>query len=165
MNGKLFKKSVKPWICWSITSWFSLLAWIFSMRSSRRLLFPLNNITLMLAHGTRGATDCVRREVPWRGPPPWAPIGRGAGSPLPPLTRHTAPRRATYCCQQWREIGDSAGMNRFRSVGVSSHFRSATGAISIFSGVRGSLLNSFDGISPPWYQVLLVMLMRLMNNY
>lgn len=108
-----FLKTIKPWICWSITSWFSLLAWIFSMRSSSRLLFPLNNITLMLAHCTRGATDWGPLVRPRSGPPPWAPIGRGAGSPLPPLAR--PPRRATYCCQQWREIADSAGMNRFRS--------------------------------------------------
>lgn len=58
----------------------------------------------------------VRREVPWRGPGlgphPGLPLvgGRALPSPSPPLAR-----RATYCCQQRREIGDSVGMNRFRS--------------------------------------------------
>lgn len=147
-----FKKSVKPWICWSITSWFSLLAWIFSMRSSSRLLFPLNNITLMLAHGTRGATDWGEERGPLArprpGPPPWAPIGRGAGSSLPPpLARRDAPPIVVNNDEKSATLLGWIGSGRsFQPLQIRYW---ADINLQRFGGPY--FLSSFDGISPPWY--------------
>ena len=43
-NEELSNVSYLPLMSCSLTMWFSLFACIFSINSSRRLLFPLNNI-------------------------------------------------------------------------------------------------------------------------
>lgn len=75
-------------------------------------------------HNSHARTRHPRRDwLRWgeRSPgaaPAWAPtLGShwSGGGLFPPPPAARPPRRATYCCQQWREIGDSVGMNRFRS--------------------------------------------------
>lgn len=101
-NVNKHKNQNIPCKCCSIPSWFSLLACIFSMSSSSRLLLPLNNIPLMPDTRTRLKSPSI---APWGTPAPSAPIGQEAGSPHPSLPAPTPPictHHSLYARDTWK---------------------------------------------------------------